>query len=368
MKYTNEEKAWIWLASIESVGIATFQKILKYYDGDVLHAKKCLRADLEKLKLNSKVQSGIYKRYEGSSPEQYIDILNKKDVKALALMSDDYPELLKQIYDPPLVLFCKGDISVLNHPKKFAVVGTRKPTRYGSQACDKVCNGLAQSNICIVSGMARGIDALSHKAAIDNNKPTIAVLGCGVDVIYPRENKDIYEKIIQLGVVISEYPVGMQPLPRFFPARNRIISGLANGVLVVEAADRSGTLITIEFAQSQGREVLAIPGNITSEKSKTTNKLIRDGAAVVLSHNDILSWFNWKQESIVASSPQPILAQLTIQETAIIRILEVGDCQFDEILAKTDFTAPQLTALLVTMEIKGVIDKLPGNKYALKGR
>ncbi len=370
MAYTQEEKIWLWLASIENVGVATFKKILNFYEGDIFLAKKMLRADIEKIGLGAKTQKSVYKRYEGSGSDQYADILEKKDIKALTLISEEYPELLKQIYDPPIALFCKGDISVLNHSKKLAVVGTRRPTRYGDMAALEICEGVASNGVCIISGMARGIDTTAHKAALAMNAPTIAVLGCGVDVVYPRENKKIYEEIVQNGVVISEYPIGTQPLPGYFPARNRIISGLSNGVLVVEAADKSGTLITIEYAQSQGREVLAVPGNITSEKSKTPNKLIRDGAGVVISYKDILSWFNWSETAISSEkiNKQPAIKQLTIQELSIIKELELGETLFDELLANTDFSSPQLTAMLVTMEIKGIVDRLPGNKYALKGR
>ena len=369
MHYTQEEINWLWIASIENVGIAAFRKILSFYEGDILEAKKCLRADIEKIGLTIKAAESVYKRYEGSTPEQYANILESKNVVALTLMSDGYPEYLKQIYDPPLVLFCKGDISYLQNDKKLAVVGTRKPTRYGSTACGVVCEGLAQNGVTIVSGMARGIDTLSHKAALENKAPTIAVLGCGVDVIYPRENENIYNEIEQTGVIVSEYPIGTQPLPGYFPARNRIISGMSNGVLVIEAAEKSGTLITIEYAQSQGREVLAVPGNITSEKSKTPNKLIRDGSAVVLSYRDVLNWFDWK-ETVAASveSNSPQIGQLTINELNIVQVLERGETHFDELAANCDFPAPQLTAMLVTMEIKGIIDKLPGNKYAIKGR
>ena len=160
-------------------------------------------------------------------------------------MTEGYPEILKQIYDPPMVLFCKGNIELLNHNKLISVVGTRNPTRYGKAACTQVCKGLANNDVCIVSGMARGIDTISHKAALDSDAPTIAVLGCSVDIIYPAENKDVYEKIVKTGVVISEYPPGTRPYPGNFPARNRIVSGLSHGVLLVEAAQKSGTLITI---------------------------------------------------------------------------------------------------------------------------
>ena len=368
MPYTEEEKNWIWIASIEGVGMSAFYKITTYYKGDLEDARKMLRADVEKIGLTTKAQKGIYERYEGSSPQAYLDILHKNGITALAIASRDYPEYLKAIYDPPLVLFCKGDVSYLNHDKLLAIVGTRNPTRYGTAVCDDICSGLAANGVCIVSGMARGIDTVSHKAALEAGAPTVAVLGCGVDVVYPKENKTIYDEIVDNGVIISEYKPGLQPLPQFFPARNRIISGMSRGVLVVEAAEKSGTNITIDYAQSQGREVLAVPGNITSDKSKSPNKLIREGAAPITSYADVLEWFDWKQVSIPDGSDTPSISQLSMQEMAVIRELERGETQFDELLLATDFTQPQLTAMLVSMEIKGIVERLPGNKYAIKGR
>lgn len=367
MTLTDMEKSWLWLCSIDGVGIKTFRKILNFYGGDAMEAIKRLSCDMDKIQLGKRTQKSIMERYLGSSPNQYVDVIQKQGIAPLTLMTEGYPELLKQIYDPPLVLFCKGDISLLSHKKTVAVVGTRRPTRYGVAACSTICDGLAASGVCIVSGMARGIDTISHKAALDNDAPTIAVLGCGVDVVYPSENQQIYNKIIETGIVISEYPPGTQPLPGNFPARNRIVSGLSHGVLVVEAAIKSGTLITIEYAQSQGRDVLAVPGNITSEKSITPNSLIRDGCAVVTSNKDVLSWYGWEEKDVMMKS-SPILQQLTLQEQSIINILELGETHFDEVLGCLDFSAPQLSSLLVTMEIKGIIERLPGNKYTIKGR
>ncbi|MCK5129237.1 MAG: DNA-processing protein DprA [Clostridiales bacterium] len=368
MTYTEMEKSWIWLCSIAGVGVATFRKILNYYEGDTIRAIVKLRSDVENIRIDIKTKKNIVERYEGSTPDQYIDIINEANIRVLTLMTDGYPDMLKQIYDPPMVLFCKGDISLLNHSKLLSVVGTRKPTRYGQAACTKVCKGLAKNNVCVVSGMARGIDTVAHKAVLESDAPTIAVLGCSVDIIYPLENKEVYNKILETGLIISEYPPGTRPYPGNFPARNRIVSGLSHGVLVVEAAQKSGTLITIEYAQAQGRDVLAVPGNITSDKSTTPNKIIRDGGAVVLDYSDVLSWFNWPDANNYTGKSVPALQQMTLQEVAVIKVLDLGETQFDEILANVDFTSPQLTALLVTMEIKGIIDRLPGNKYAIKGR
>lgn len=367
MTLNDMEKSWLWLCSIDGVGLKTFRKILNFYDGNTVEAMKRLRTDLDEFSFPIRTKESIIERYEGSTPNQYAENLLKLGITPLTLMTDGYPELLKQIYDPPLVLFCKGDISLLNHEKTIAVIGTRHPTQYGIEACSTVCEGLSVNGVCIVSGMARGVDTISHKAALDNDAPTIAVLGSGVDVVYPAENKKVYNKIIETGVVISEYPPGTQPNPGNFPARNRIVSGLSNGVLVVEAATKSGTLITVEYAQSQGRDVLAIPGCITSEQSKTPNSLIRDGCVVVTDYKDVLNWYGWNEKAAILRDTK-IMQQLTLQEQTIINILERGNTHFHEIVGELDYSAPQLSSILVTMEIKGIIERLPGNKYTIKGR
>lgn len=214
--------------------------------------------------------------------------LNKSKIKIIKIEDKDYPEKLKNIYNPPKELYVLGNEKILNETA-IAIVGSRNCTKYGAQNAYKFAYEIAKRNICVISGLARGIDTYSHKGAVLAKGKTIAVLGCGLDVIYPSENFELYKKIVQTGgTIITEYPLGTKPKRYNFPERNRIISGLSDGILVVEARKKSGTMITVEFALEQGREVYAIPGNISSDSSYGTNELIKEGATPVTNVNDII--------------------------------------------------------------------------------
>ena len=200
-----------------------------------------------------------------------------------------YIKKLKEIYDPPITLFAKGDISLLNYQNSIAVVGCRNATKYGLKTAKEIAYGLARENILIVSGMAKGIDGEGHRGALETDGKTIAVLGSGVDVPYPLENIELYKKIIEKGLVISEYIVGTKPEAGNFPARNRLVSGLAQGVVVVEAKINSGSMITVDFALEQGKNVYVVPGNINSPNSSGTNELIKSGAQLITSYEDVIN-------------------------------------------------------------------------------
>ena len=213
------------------------------------------------------------------------------EIKKITIESEKYPKLLKQIYDPPKCLYIAGNIEILNN-LGIAIVGCRDATEYGKKAATYFSYNLAKQNINIVSGLAKGIDSYSHIGALKANGKTIAVIGSGLDIIYPKENEQLAKKIIQQGgTIISEYPLGMKPQKEHFPARNRIISGISQAVLVVEAREKSGSLITADFAMEQGKEVFAVPGNINSLNSVGTNNLIKDGAIPVSNYSDILIYY-----------------------------------------------------------------------------
>lgn len=363
MDYSRQEIYWIWLSSVEGIGVGRFNKLVEIY-GSPDNVLKNAGSRLHEL---SFIDAKTAKALAESSNDGYIDSfmssLDKKGLFAVCQTSEYYPDMLKAIYNPPLVLYCHGNIEALVHDKKIAVVGTRRPTRYGRDATLDICRNLAQSGICVVSGMARGIDSYSHLGALDAGGCTIAVLGCGTDVIYPPENDVLYKRITEQGIIVSEYVPGTEPLSSHFPSRNRIISGMSNGVLVVEASRKSGTLITIEYAQDQGRDVLAVPGNISSAMSDTPNSLIKEGCIPVTSHEDVLSWFGWSGR---AGLDESRIKQLDINELSIINILERGETVFDEIYLNLDYSRPQLMTMLLNLELKGIIEKLPGNKYGIK--
>ena len=214
--------------------------------------------------------------------------LDKSKIKTIKLEDSTYPEKLKEIYNPPKTIYLIGNEKLLNQ-KSIAIIGCRECTRYGAENAYKFGYELAKENICVISGFAKGIDTYSHKGAVSAKGKTIAVLGCGLDIIYPPENIELYKQILlQGGAIISEYPLGSKPEKHHFPERNRIISGLSSGVLVIEAKKKSGTMITVDFALEQGREVYAVPGNISSENSYGTNELIKEGATPVTSIDDMI--------------------------------------------------------------------------------
>ena len=218
-------------------------------------------------------------------------------IRKINKTNSEYPTLLKEIFNPPRELFIKGSI-ILEDACAIAIVGTRTPTAYGIKQCEKISCELAKKGITIVSGMARGIDSVAHKSAIKAGGRTIAILGSGLNRIYPPENKKLYEDISKNGAVISEFAPNTPPMPYNFPKRNRIISGMAIGVVVVEAAVRSGSLITANFALEQGRDVFAMPGNINSPRSNGTNALIKDGAKLVEDVSDVLNEFEYKKNFV----------------------------------------------------------------------
>ena len=213
-------------------------------------------------------------------------------IKEISIESSKYPDSLKQIYDPPKKLYVIGDEKLLNN-NSIAIVGSRDNTEYGKKAAKYFAYNLAKENICIVSGLARGIDSFAHIGTLQAKGKTIAVVGNGLDIVYPKENEKLAQEIIKSGgAIISEYPIGSKPERFHFPARNRIISGLSNGVLVVEAKEKSGSLITADFAIEQGKEVFVVPGNINSLNSVGTNSLIKDGAILVSNYQEILQWLD----------------------------------------------------------------------------
>lgn len=224
-----------------------------------------------------------------NSVEKHLEYMQKNKIEIISIDDERYPNSLRNIYDPPISIYVKGNINILNN-QSIAIVGCRNSSNYGNNVAMKFSYNLSSNNVSIISGLAMGIDKYAHLGAIQANGKTIAVLGNGLDTIYPLENKGIANKILQLGgVIISEYPLGTKPLKMNFPARNRIISGMSKGVLVVEAQEKSGTLITVDFAIEQGKEVYVIPGNITSKNSVGTNELIRQGAKLVTDFREILN-------------------------------------------------------------------------------
>jgi DNA processing protein len=282
-------------------------------------------------------------------------------VQLLCCADSRYPFLLSTLPDPPVLLWCRGDLSCLQQPT-VALVGSRSATSYGRKVSFLLARQLTQAGCVVVSGLAEGIDGQAHAGALAAGGRTIAVLGCGVDVIYPRFHSRLYEQIQAQGLLISEYPLGIQPDSFRFPARNRIISGLSLGVVVVEAAARSGSLITARLALEQNREVFAVPGRIDSPQSEGAHHLIQQGAHLVHSVEDILRELPTTSSGKEATS-LVIPEDLAEPEKELLTLLEVYPVDIEELTAKSGLPVSALHALLLNLELKGIIRQLPGQQY-----
>jgi len=285
-------KYWVWLSSIEGIGSRRIHNLLQHFGmpKNIWDASEGELAGAPDI--GYKLASAVYSPENKKAVDRLLSKIDKEGIRVLTLESPDYPSNLKNIYDPPPVLYLKGSL-LPDDTLALGVVGSRTATAYGLKTAQELALGLASRGITVVSGMARGIDTMAHTGALAGGGRTIAVLGSGIDVVYPPENKRLYEKIQKSGAVISEFIPGTKPLAGNFPARNRIISGLSLGVIVVEAAEKSGSLITADFALEQGREVFAVPGNISSGQSVGTNNLIKQGAKIVTRIEDILEEFEY---------------------------------------------------------------------------
>lgn len=281
---------------------------------------------------------------------------------------DDYPCLLKEIYDAPPLLYYLGDLSVSVAPC-LAIVGSRRHTSYGKDVAYKFAADLTNYDITVVSGMARGIDTWAHKGALDAGGNTIAVLGCGLDTCYPPENRTLMVKISESGAVISEFPPGSEPFPQNFPRRNRIISGLSAGTIVIEAGERSGALITTDFALEQGREVFAVPGGIKSPYSKGCHKLIKEGAKLVEKVADILEELQFSPENEAVISQTKTFekvddqGQLNVDEIKLLEVIPYEPLTLEEIVRMSKMSISAVNTLLLNLELKGIIKQLPGKYF-----
>lgn len=283
-------------------------------------------------------------------------------IKTIPLNSPDYPPALKNIYDPPAVLYVLGDLEKIEEKIILAVVGTRRATAYGKMVLEKLIPPLAQAGIIVVSGMAAGIDSWAHELTLKSGGTTWAVVAGGVDKIYPAKNRSLYQKILQNGAIISEHPQGIEPLTWHFPRRNRIISGLSHAVLVVEADYQSGAMITAKFAADQGREVLTVPGSIFNQNSLGPHWLIKQGAALVEKPEDI---FEILQVPQFFKEPKKISPPLTEPQKKIIEVLKDNSLNADEIVGRTGLAVEQVTSEIMTLVILGLVKELPGQRYCL---
>lgn len=284
------------------------------------------------------------------------------NVSILTIADEHYPASLREIYAPPPVLYVKGEIKKQDE-KALGVVGSRKATEYGLNVAEKISAALSQNGFTIVSGLARGIDTKAHEGTLNAGGRTIAVLGCGLDVSYPKENKSLAEKISASGAVLSEFPFGTPPLALNFPMRNRIISGLSRGVIVVQAGERSGATITADFALEQGREVFAVPGSVYLPQSKGTHRLLKEGATLVESVNDVLQGLGLPPVPVEEKEP-PALQGV---EKLVYDALSYEPVVLDDLVEKLHLPVQRISSLLMILETRGFIRQLPG-KFFVKAK
>lgn len=279
---------WLWLASIEGLGSIKKKKLLEKFQNNPEKIFKATEKELLSIEgIGEKLTSKIIFSKDINLILRMEKYMKLNQIEQLNFFDENYPEILRNIYDPPITIFYKGNINLLK-TRCVSIVGARSATKYGLDTSYKIGRDCAIRDFTVVSGMARGIDTMSHKGALSLNGNTIAVVGCGLDRVYPPENNELFKEIVKNGLIISEYVVGTSIQPGNFPARNRIISGLSNDLIVVEATEKSGALITVDFALEQGKNIYVVPGNIDSYNSKGTNELIKNGAFVYTSIRDIL--------------------------------------------------------------------------------
>lgn len=358
---------WLAFSAFPGVGPVRFKLLIDYF-GSAKKAWEAKTNDLLKIKFGE-VLTGKFDAFRKDfSITDYANKLKKEEVNFLILTDEKYPKLLREISDPPFVLYIKGKPSANSGDKwdisrSIAVVGTRKITNYGREVTRLIVGELVASGLTIVSGLAIGVDSAAHEAAIEAAGRTIAVLGCGVDCCNPRNNQFLYDKIVAgNGVVVSEMPLGHFALKGLFPARNRIISGLSLGVLVVEGAQDSGALITARNAGEQGREVFAVPGPITSSLSVGPAELIKKGAKLVTRASDILEELNIPTSSRLRGISKKV-EDVTPEEEKLLKILENEDRHFDEIVRISAMETSKVGSLLSLMEIKGMVRNIGNNVY-----
>ncbi len=356
-----EEYNWFALKNVPRVGNVTFRRLVNHFGspGRVLSASEAELSAVEGIH-PSVIYSLLHHDYRQFADNE-CSLLLRTGAGIVTFRSRDFPCLLQQIHDPPPFLYVKGQLK--SHEKTISVVGSRRASPYGISTTSRLARELSDNGIAVVSGMARGVDTAAHRGALSGGGRSIGVLGCGVNVIYPAENRSLFAEMADKGALVSEFPLGTKPLAENFPRRNRIISGISTGVLVVEAAEGSGSLITAQCALEQGRDVYAVPGNVSSPLSRGTNLLIKQGAKLVERIEDILEELPCRSGSAARASLSlaPCFSPL---EASVYSCLSQTPLHIDEIAAKCALTAGDVSAILLRLELNGAITQLPGKHFA----
>lgn len=361
MSFTLEEKAYIWLSLADRTVGKRRLNLMELEDNVAL-----LFQNIEKHKEyivgahGEKYYSNLIEYHDIDLIDKFIGDNSRLGIQIVTIASEEYPDMLRELYLPPIVLYCLGDVSLLK-ADCIGVVGTRNMSRYGLDVTENFCKSFVDAGLTVVSGLARGVDSTAHRTVLASSGKTIAVSPCGLDKIYPSENKDLFARIVDKGLVVTEYPLGTGVKQYTFTERNRIISGLSRAVFISEAGVPSGSLITANNAIEQGRDLFVVPGNIYSKQSAGCNKLIKElQGTMVTEPNDVLSALNIKLDAKETTNEQ-----LTIEEAMIINLLDKGDLHFEQILSACKLQVNELNTILLKLELVGIIKRLPGNYFGL---
>jgi len=367
-KLEDNLKYWVALNIVLSEKLKAIKKILNCFPNirDLFGASV---TELGALGLDEETAAALVSPRTIHQAENDIEKLTRKKYTVLTLEDRNYPSYLRETFDPPCVLYCAGKVDVLEE-LSVSIVGARRPTPYGRAIAEKLASDLASRGLIVVSGMARGIDSLAHWGALQGGK-TVAVMGSGLDVIYPRENRRLFENIMETGAVITEFPLKSSPLGYHFPMRNRIIGGLSLAVVVIEANKRSGSLITARLALEQNREVMAVPGNTTSELSRGTNWLVKTGAKLVERWEDVAEELPppLKDQLLAQSEEKTIKALPAVNpyEEKVLALLKTDELTpVDELVEKTEFSVSEILSISLQLELKGYISQSPGKNFQRK--
>lgn len=357
----NDTKYWVGFSLIPGVGRVRFSLLEKHF-GDLARAWQASAAELKAAGLEPKIAQAVVAQRPQISLDDEMDKLQRLRVQVITWHDDAYPPRLKQIYDLPPVLYVRGSI-LPEDEWAVAVVGTRHSTIYGRQVTEDIVSDLARHRITIVSGLARGVDSVAHRTALEAGGRTIAVMACGLDQVYPPENAQLAKEIAARGALVSEQPIGMPPRADYFPRRNRIMSGMSLGTLVVEAGETSGALITARLANEQNREVFAVPGSILSPNSRGTNYLIQEGAKLVRNYQDILEELNLSMAAQQLEMKE--LLPPTDTESRLLYHLTAEPVHVDEICRISGLPVYLVSSTLTMMELKGMVRQVGGMNYVL---
>lgn len=358
---SDEKKYWIGFNLVRGIGAVRFQQIKNYF-GDLSVAWNAPAESFSQAGLPGRAITNFLKLRKQINLDQVYESILEKDIKVLTSLDEDYPHLLKEIDQSPPVIYVKGTLTPADE-FAVAIVGTRRVSEYGQQITRDASIYLAGHGLTIVSGLARGVDGIAHRHALEAGGRTVAVLGSGVDVIYPPEHRKLADAISENGAVISDYPLGTQPEGVNFPPRNRIISGLSLATIVVEAGERSGALITADFALEQGRDVFAVPGNVLSPASRGTNRLIQNGAYAMVSPQDVMDVLNLSELESIKTARQVLPADAT--EARILQVMNFEPMHIDEICNEVNLTVNKVSAALTMMELKGLVQHVGAMRYAV---